>query len=231
MSAIDRERQFVLKPRTKTSKGRRGVVFAALASTALVTGCVAGPTYGTGTPAGEQLLSDMTGLLAIGPSDRAQVEYNPRGELVTPPSTAVLPTPQAPVVQNSSAWPESPEQRLARIRDDATANQNNPFFQPVASGTSRRAPSGPPLIGRANEQPEASANNLSREEVNRRLAERRQETTQTGRRYLSEPPVEYRQAAETAPVGDIGEDEWRKQRRLEQAAGGGRSWRDFVPFL
>jgi hypothetical protein len=93
MSAIDRERQFVLKPRTKTSKGRRGVVFAALASTALVTGCVAGPTYGTGTPAGEQLLSDMTGLLAIGPSDRAQVEYNPRGELVTPPSTAVLPTP------------------------------------------------------------------------------------------------------------------------------------------
>ena len=35
---------------------------------------------------------------------------------------------------------------------------------------------------------------------------------------LSEPPLEYRQAAADAPVGEIGEDEYRKERRLKREA-------------
>ncbi|TIP99676.1 MAG: hypothetical protein E5X57_35510, partial [Mesorhizobium sp.] len=44
-------------------------------------------------------------------------------------------------------------------------------------------------------------------EVKRRLAEQKQGDPNT-RRYLSEPPVQYRAAAATAPVDDLGEDEY-----------------------
>ena len=56
----------------------------------------------------------------------------------------------------------------------------------------------------------------------------------TVRRTLSEPPLEYRQPAETAPTGELGEDEFKKQRRLKaeaRKAAGETSWRDFVPWL
>lgn len=70
-----------------------------------------------------------------------------------------------------------------------------------------------------------------REEFNRRLAENRQGSA-TSRKYLSEPPLVYREPAPTAPVDDIGEDEYKKElRRKAEArkAAGKSSWRDFVP--
>ncbi len=48
----------------------------------------------------------------------------------------------------------------------------------------------------------------------------------TVRRTLTEPPLEYRQPAATAPTDELGEDEFKKQRRLKAeakaAAGGGK---------
>lgn len=70
-----------------------------------------------------------------------------------------------------------------------------------------------------------------REEFNRRLAENRQGSP-TSRKYLSEPPLVYREPAPTAPADDIGEDEYKKElRRKAEArkAAGKSSWRDFVP--
>ena len=51
-----------------------------------------------------------------------------------------------------------------------------------------------------------------RADFNKRLAENKQGSA-TSRKYLSEPPLEYRVPAETAAVGDVGEDEWKKERR------------------
>lgn len=51
----------------------------------------------------------------------------------------------------------------------------------------------------------------------------------TTRKYLSEPPLTYRQPAETASADDLGEDELKKQRRLKREASGGKSWRDWIP--
>ncbi|MDR0252734.1 MAG: hypothetical protein LBI75_06070, partial [Brucellaceae bacterium] len=48
----------------------------------------------------------------------------------------------------------------------------------------------------------------------------------TQRKYLSEPPVSYRQPANTATVGDLGEDEAKKERRRKAEATGSKSWRD-----
>ena len=38
------------------------------------------------------------------------------------------------------------------------------------------------------------------------------------RRTLTEPPIEYRQPAETAAADELGEDEFKKQRRLKAEA-------------
>lgn len=73
----------------------------------------------------------------------------------------------------------------------------------------------------------------AREEFNRRLAVT-QQGDPTTRKYLSEPPVEYRAAAETAPVNDIGEDEDKKEAKRKansRKKAGKRNWRDFVPWI
>jgi hypothetical protein len=75
--------------------------------------------------------------------------------------------------------------------------------------------------------------NQSREEFNRRLAASRQGSPDT-RKYLSEPPLDYRAPAETAPVDDVGIDEEKKERQRQAASrkkSGGISWRDLVPWL
>lgn len=68
-----------------------------------------------------------------------------------------------------------------------------------------------------------------REQYKKRLAET--SISPTSRKYLSEPPLEYRVPATTAAVGDVGEDEAKKARRLKKAARKGGGWRDLVPWL
>ena len=55
----------------------------------------------------------------------------------------------------------------------------------------------------------------------------------TSRKYLSEPPLAYRQPAATAPTDDIGEDEFKTERRAKSAARkkGDWSWRQLIPGM
>jgi hypothetical protein len=68
-----------------------------------------------------------------------------------------------------------------------------------------------------------------RADFNQRLAETRQGSP-TSRKYLSEPPLEYRQPAATAPVNDVGEDEFKKERRAKAAATKPKKWADYLPW-
>jgi hypothetical protein len=224
---------YAVKSSFPSPRTRAPFVFGAVACAGvMLAGCVGSPTYGTGKSANAQLVEDVTGILSLGPRDRPEVAYNPRPELVQPASLEVLPTPQQGVTEGEgSAWPESPEQRLARIRAEATENRDDPNYRPNVAGVvdtqfgrnSGRARGG-------DGAPDPLAVDLqSRDEINRRLVERRQ-GVETQRKYLSEPPLDYRQPTATAPVGDVGEDEWRKERRLRQASGD-RSWRDYIPGL
>ncbi len=190
-------------------------------STMIVSGC-AGPTYGTGTPAEAQLLEDVTGVLSLGPRDKPRIDYSPRPNLVKPPSTAVLPPPQEPVAASgNSAWPESPEQRLARIRAEATANQDNPSYSPniIRDMTGQRR-SMPDFVMEPSRQRAMEPTNSAQQRAE--ILRRRQELTQgspTTRRYLSDPPVELRQPAPTAPTDELGEDEAAKKRASNQRTG------------
>ena len=200
---------------------RLSVAASLFVSAAMLSGCMGAPTYGTGKGADEQLLDDVTGILAIGPTKSGPpIDYKPRPELVKPADKTTLPPPQENATMAAGgAWPESPEQRRARIRAEATANQDNPNFSAEVDPGDTRSKGITSMArlgerGNFEDMPDPSA---QRAEFNRRLTETKQGSSQS-RKFLSEPPLVYREAAATAPVGDVGEDEWKKDRRQKRAA-------------
>lgn len=210
------------------------IAVAALASAVALSGCMSSPTYGTGKTAGRQLAEDVTGMLSLGPGDREPIEYKPRPKLVAPSDKSELPPPQENVVADSGLWPESPEERRARIRAEATEGRDEPGFRPAVRGSGNEARLRDPMQRElALSQSTSMDPKTARAEFNRRMAVAHQGNPEV-RRYLSEPPLEYRAPAETAPVGDVGVDEAKKERERKAAArkkGGKSNWRDLVPWL
>ncbi len=205
--------------RTTRAASALGLVLAA----STLSGCM-GPTYGTGKSAGAQLFSDIDGMLALGPADRERIDYSPRAELVRPADRSVLPAPQESVAAAPGAdWPESPEARRARIRAAADAQGESTVLTP---GVLTAEKEGVSDDERARNTWNGARQNAvrgvlspaeldsGREAFRQRLAETKQGSPST-RKYLSEPPVAYRQPAATAPVGDPGEDEETKAKRLK----------------
>ena len=194
---------------------------SAVCAAVLLSGCMSSPTYGTDKTATEQLFEDVTGVISTdvltgGRNREAEIAYKPRPELVRPASLEVLPEPQREIATaDNSAWPESPEQRRKRLRDEATENQENFNYRS-------------PITGGGIPQGSASLTPEQRAELERRKRERNQGDANS-RKYLSEPPVAYRVPNETAAVGDLGEDEWKKERRGKSSSGKS-SLRDLLPW-
>ena len=193
----------------------------AACAAALVSGCMSAPTYGTDKTATEQLFEDVTGVISTdalsgGRSREAAIAYSPRPELVKPASLEVLPEPQREIVSTENpAWPESPEQRRARLRAEATENQDDfNYRSPIVMGGLS--------AGSVNLTPEQRA------ELEKRKRERNQGDPNS-RKFLSEPPVGYRVPNQTAAADDLGEDEWKKERRAKKTTGKS-SWRDLLPW-
>jgi hypothetical protein len=200
-----------------------------------LSGCTGAPTYGTGTPADKQLYNDVTGMLTLAPKSDERIEYKPRPDLVTPASKDVLPAPQESVASASNpSWPEAPEQQRARLRAEATEKRDDPNFEPVVEqDIALQQERTPRPVHRWDELP-SNTTAGQREQFNKRLSESKQGSPTT-RRYLSEPPLDYRQAAATAPVDDVGEDEWKKEaerKRAARKAAGKSGWSgvDLWPF-
>ncbi|MEX0346717.1 MAG: hypothetical protein AB3N20_17470 [Rhizobiaceae bacterium] len=236
-----------------------------------LSGCLSSPTYGTGKPASEQLLEDVTGVLTVGPKKREQIDYKPRPELVQPAEVAGLPEPQENVISSAQGvWPESPEEQRARLRAEATKNRDNLGWRPKIKGpenaetvSAAQYDRNPNLVmdnmtantdaasrqralnnpdrrwsdargdrGTTLTLPDQNDPDAQREEFNRRLAANNQGDAKV-RKYLSEPPLEYRAPADTAPVNDVGEDEYKKEAKRKansRKKAGKWSWRDLVPW-
>jgi len=198
-----------------------------------LSGCMGSPTYGTDKTAGEQLAGDLSSAFSFSPKRGPNIDYKPRPELVKPApgQKEVLPAPQESIETASTDWPESPEQRRARLRADATAHQNDPNYK---SEIVDDVQTDPASVKKMLDQSGSDHNSTPGEagmdskshaaEIQRRLQEQKQGDPTT-RKYLSEPPLAYRAAADTAPQGELGEDEYKKERRLkrEAAAKGGKT--------
>jgi len=206
----------------------------------ILSGCNMGPTYGTGKTAGQQLMDDVSSLASLRPANRSttgNVETRPRPDLVppSPDRRDHLPMPQETVARTGQAdWPESPEERRQRLRDEATANQDNPnYVSPIKPEKSRYRSARPtdmtrsgneriPVVSRAESKKQREAYQKSRQENSGGTA--------TSRKYLSEPPLTYRQAADTAPVDEVGADEAEKERKRKAALDNKQGKKRWWPF-
>ncbi|MGX5804676.1 hypothetical protein ACWGS9_25995 [Bradyrhizobium sp. Arg314] len=215
----------------------RAALLAPLVVSAMaLSGCMSSPTYGTDKTAAAQLFDDVSGAAAITPKHRDPIDYKPRPDLVKPApgQKENLPPPQQSIQTASTDWPESPEARRARIRADATAHQNDPNYQPEAV---EDVQTDPVSVKKAMDDSGSShpprwtpedSNTTRKAEIQRRLAEQKQGDPST-RKYLSEPPLAYRQASAAAPQNELGEDEYKKERRLKaQAEGKKGGWFDWL---
>jgi hypothetical protein len=219
--------------------GRITVLSALVASLALG-GCASSPRYGTDKTAGSQLLDDVSNIASFKSKKSGQIAYNPRPDLVRPAEgkAAQLPAPQGSVIaENQANWPESPEQRRKRIRDTATLNQNNPNFVPEVQndGPSARSSTDTSEHGAMNDRappvvPAGNSTNQGADFRARKLASTA--GSPTTRKYLSEPPLQYRQPAATAATNELGEDEAKKERDRKKAArkDKGFSLKNLVPW-
>lgn len=183
----------------------------------LLTGCM-GPTYGTSKTAGEQLIDDLGDAIMVQSSsaeEAKKIRYQPRGSLVVPKDKQALANPQQSVAgKDNAAWLESPEEMRERLRTEADENADNPNYRsPLASqGTTNRKLS--------------SAEQTAAYREARRL---QMGAYADKRRYLSDPPIEYRRMPEEAQA-DLGEPEKQKERRRKKEARAAKQGSSWWPF-
>lgn len=203
---------------------KKQALYLVCASTIVLAGCTGGTTYGTGTSHEEATLKSMYNMLSIRPEKAEAIDYSARPDLVMPSSKETLPSPDSAVEQaDGQAWPVSPEQRIAEVRgaipDAGPRNQldrqdstlpiefqqaekqgiQNSAGLYTASRSVSRNGSEPDFIGNFTEANSASA------EVKRRRDELSY-STGPQRKFLTEPPAQYRVPAQTADAGDLGID-------------------------
>lgn len=180
------------------------MIASALTATLALGGCF-GPTYGTNETQIDALVSDLGNSISLGKKGGNEpINYSPRPDIVQPTTTTTLPTPQENIVSSSEAWPESPEELRARVRTDIENDRRDPNF--------------------ISSQSEAEALGASRGPNQRALG--------TGtRRFLTDPPSEYRIPAETAATDDLGKSEAQKERELKAAQNEGGFLRNLIPWL
>lgn len=188
--------------------------FVVLAAAAISVSSCIGPKYGTDKTSGEQLIDDLGDAASLAPARKPQgLVYQPRGTLVKPSDDKVLVEPARNLAsKDNPQWLESPEQARNRLKKEADDNANTGSYRsPLAVSVTE---------GKA----------LSPEQ--QRAAYRDARAIQDGRysdrrRFMSDPPLDYRKVDDPAKLQNLGESERAKDaRRKKEAeiAGTGRKW-------
>ncbi|MBW9115994.1 hypothetical protein JNB88_20360 [Rhizobium cauense] len=196
---------------------RAGVCLTvAVAGGSMITGCMGSPRYGTDKTAMEQLTDDIGQSVSItgdGPKNKG-VKYSARPGLVLPSAASkeALVEPQQSIASKENPqWIESPEETRARLVKEADENSDNPNYRsPLASDKVEG--------GRQTTEAQTKAY---------REARAAQKGTYTDRRYISDPPTEYRQVDDPTKLDDVGEPELKKAKKKKKEAaiaGSGKQW-------
>ena len=174
----------------------------------LVSGCMSSPTYGTGKSANAQLDVRRERHVLVQAEAKPPIEYTPRPELVKPAkATTELPPPQESIA--TAANPNGPNRRSSGARacaptptpmwtirattrrssDVAVSSTEDRSFK--KTGEAWRVPS---RAGNAS-----LADEKAQSEEFKKLAPGNKQGSPTMRKFLSEPPLEYRQACRRPP--------------------------------
>jgi len=192
-------------------------VVALLGACTVLSGCIGGPTYGTDKTSGEQLMDDIgNSVMLRPPNGDKKIAYQPRGGLVMPGDQARLVEPQKSLASTTDnpQWVENPEDMRDRLKQEATENE-------------RKIGYNSPLQTQNNTMRQLSTKEQLEQYREARKLE--QGLYSDKRRYLSDPPLDYRKLPEEA-ASDLGEPEKKKERRRKkeaEMASGKKSWWPF----
>ncbi len=175
--------------------GGRLLTGAVLAGAAFSLAACNGITYGTGVSPGMQTLKDIAGITAL-TDKKKPIDYEERPPVVAPPAAATdLPPPGSDNTTVASDWPLDPDQKEAKLKADVAALEKQGKHLQVKLPQGAAAP----------KDPYADMTPAERSALVRKLAKEARANLavdQNGdpvRRYLSEPPVDYRVGDLTAP--------------------------------
>lgn len=193
-----------------------------LISAGMLSGCVGGTTYGTGVSQEKQTVEDFANLLSFR-KKRTNIDYQSRPDLVVPEEKVLVEPTDNTEVASAADWPETPEERIMRIRAEAeeaqktTAGQiayarKEKRYRSVVPGSDQiaSAPIGKGVPGiSCSPQRDAILRQCTGAEISNAVRAQRAEIKSVGktgyqRRYLTEPPLEYRTPSENAQAGDLG---------------------------
>lgn len=200
-------------------------------ASAILAGCSTGTTYGTGTTHEEATMKGITNIFSL-KSDKSTVSYTARPDLVMPANKNILPTPVTETQNLSNEeWPESPQQRIARVQSLAPEVDERTGDLPVEYLTSEKEGIN---VSRNNANDVSRRNVWAKEEQwlkdvrndaagkseSAEFQKRKDQlaySTGVKRKFLTEPPTEYRTPSATAEAGDLGISEEELAARKEAA--------------
>jgi hypothetical protein len=155
-------------------------------------------TYGTGTTPAMQTVQDLTGIATGGKAEKDPIDYSPRPRIVAPPAGATtLPPPGSGQQVASTNWPNDPDLLKAQVKADAEARAA------AGKGDNIRLPSNKFVAAAA-----PGEHTLTKEEeaeLRKAMAAAKggMSVDASGnpvRKYLTDPPVDYRLPDSNAPV-------------------------------
>lgn len=202
---------------------KRTVFSMGLVASALVLGgCTGGTTYGTGTSHEEATVKGLSKIFSL-KNEQQQITYETRPDLVMPANKNILPAPaQSQALQTDPNWPVTPEERIAGVRaaapqpdeygnlpveylndtNKAGINKTTQLDANLRKETRRgNVNSGGDEFIQAIKD---DANGVGAGKVARERREQLTYSTGVKRKFLTEPPVEYRIPSANAEAGDLG---------------------------
>ncbi len=204
-----------------TGSIRSVCIGVAAATLALGLGACNQTTYGTGTTAGMQTIEDIAGIADMGGQKKEPIKYAPRPGIVQPPPGAPLPAPGSEQQAVASNWPTDPDVQQKRFKEEAAAREkfcaeaNNKILPECRDPGFRLPPSEQDKVSR---QPSPTLANMNTPASERAHSTAEQDARATKlfadargqvavdengkpiRRYLTDPPSDYRVPDPNAPV-------------------------------
>jgi hypothetical protein len=172
----------------------------------ILAGCSSLTTYGTGVDPGTQTLRDVAGLIDFSPNRKEKIEYQERAGIVAPPNSA-LPQPEADS-QVAANFPVDPEVRRRQIQqqaDEARANGDLVAYDPYFVAAERKPNEASTGITCDESDPICMYRKVqaAKDTLKPGTDGRTGSVDENGapvRKFLVEPPDEYRQPSPDAPV-------------------------------
>lgn len=174
-------------------------------------GC-SGTTYGTGIAPEQQTIKDVMSLASLGSNEPPPIDYRPRGGIVAPPTNSLpppgseanvnLPPPKEKAATATAAnedpnWPKDPdEQQRQKAEAEAKAAADSPipnFILPKGQTSYS--------VASAESTPESKAQGQQAwDALHKGKAGSTDANGVPVRKYLTEPPVDYREPDPNQPM-------------------------------